>query len=197
MPLAFQSLNHGTIAFGFFNIETDLLLLDHYFLFADDFCEYISQLTVNTLQGDHECTWDICYIEANEDIGDLMGAMHGIRYQGFIGEVYTVFAFPEREEDFKQKYDGFLTRTKVEPIIRNYSEMRTISFKWDMKADRIRIGDYLFTREVFHELIHYVWRGGYPRWKDEKRPDYVTAMKEKIEQCKNRLFAGFALTATS
>ena len=28
MPLAFESLSHGTIAFGFFNIESDLLLLD-------------------------------------------------------------------------------------------------------------------------------------------------------------------------
>ena len=38
MPLAFESLNRGTIAFGFFNIDTDLLLLQQYFLFADDFC---------------------------------------------------------------------------------------------------------------------------------------------------------------
>jgi hypothetical protein len=28
MPLAFESINHGTIAFGFFNIESDMLLLD-------------------------------------------------------------------------------------------------------------------------------------------------------------------------
>jgi hypothetical protein len=35
MPLAFESLSHGTIAFGFFNIESDMLLLDRYFLFAE------------------------------------------------------------------------------------------------------------------------------------------------------------------
>ena len=35
MPLAFESLSHGTIAFGFFNIESDMLILDRYFLFAD------------------------------------------------------------------------------------------------------------------------------------------------------------------
>ena len=64
------------------------------------------------------------FIEANEDIGDLMGAMHGICYMGFIREVYKVFAFPEREEDFKQKYDGFLTRLRVEPIIRKCSERK-------------------------------------------------------------------------
>jgi hypothetical protein len=32
MPLAFQSLSHGTITFGFFNIESDMLLLDRYFI---------------------------------------------------------------------------------------------------------------------------------------------------------------------
>ncbi|MGD2186296.1 MAG: hypothetical protein PVI71_09215 [Desulfobacterales bacterium] len=31
MPLAFESLSHGSIAFGFFNIETDMLLLENYF----------------------------------------------------------------------------------------------------------------------------------------------------------------------
>ena len=28
MPLAFDSISHGSIAFGFFNIESDMLLLD-------------------------------------------------------------------------------------------------------------------------------------------------------------------------
>ena len=28
MPLAFESLSHGTIAFGFFNIDSDMLLLE-------------------------------------------------------------------------------------------------------------------------------------------------------------------------
>ncbi len=44
MPLAFKSESHGTIAFGFFNIHSDLLLLDHYFMFATDFCETIYEL---------------------------------------------------------------------------------------------------------------------------------------------------------
>jgi len=35
--LAFKSLSHGTVAFGFFNIESDLLLLDRRFFFAADF----------------------------------------------------------------------------------------------------------------------------------------------------------------
>ncbi len=44
MPLAFQSLSHGQIAFGFFNIETDMLLLDIHFFFADDFCRAVREL---------------------------------------------------------------------------------------------------------------------------------------------------------
>jgi hypothetical protein len=30
MPLAFESISHGTIAFGFFNIDSDMLLLEQY-----------------------------------------------------------------------------------------------------------------------------------------------------------------------
>jgi hypothetical protein len=37
MPLAFESLSHGTSDFGIFKIETDLLLLDRYLFLADSF----------------------------------------------------------------------------------------------------------------------------------------------------------------
>jgi hypothetical protein len=33
MPLTFESISHGTIAFGFFNIDSDMLLLEKYFFF--------------------------------------------------------------------------------------------------------------------------------------------------------------------
>jgi hypothetical protein len=81
MPLAFESLSHGTIAFGFFNIDSDMLLLDH----------------------------------------------------------------------------------------------------------------YCFTRASFHELINYVWHGGYPRWKDEIRPDYVVSMEKIISQDPRGVFDGIRL----
>ena len=45
MPLAFDSISHGTIAFGFFNIDSDMLLLDHYFFFATEFCDNISRIS--------------------------------------------------------------------------------------------------------------------------------------------------------
>ena len=44
MPLSFKSESHGDIAFGFFNIESDMLLLENYFFFADKFCEWMTQM---------------------------------------------------------------------------------------------------------------------------------------------------------
>ncbi|MBC8441147.1 MAG: hypothetical protein H8D87_15855 [Deltaproteobacteria bacterium] len=48
MPLSFTSKSHGNIAFGFFNIESDMLLLEKYFFFADGFKtqEWVSSLEV-------------------------------------------------------------------------------------------------------------------------------------------------------
>jgi hypothetical protein len=35
MPLAFESISHGTIVFGFFSINADMLLLEQYFFILD------------------------------------------------------------------------------------------------------------------------------------------------------------------
>ena len=47
MPLTFESLSHGTIAFGFFNIDSDMLLLEQHFLFGSEFCHHISEMAEN------------------------------------------------------------------------------------------------------------------------------------------------------
>jgi hypothetical protein len=47
MPLLFKSVSHGDLAFGFFNIETDMLLLNGYFFFASDFCRHVATLRDN------------------------------------------------------------------------------------------------------------------------------------------------------
>ncbi|MCA1793126.1 MAG: hypothetical protein LC660_04495 [Desulfobacteraceae bacterium] len=44
MPLSFDSASHGPAAFGFFNIESDMLLLERFFFFCDDFCTWITSL---------------------------------------------------------------------------------------------------------------------------------------------------------
>ena len=188
MPLAFDSLSHGSIAFGFFNIDSDMLLLDRYFFFSTDFCEHISSIVESDEEGSFKTSWQVYYIEEPEDIGDLMGAIHGLHYQGFIGELYRRFPFPERPEDFKQKPEGVKTRAIVEDMIAKYAEYIEIPFITDKEAQAVEIGAYRFSRPSFHELIKYVWRGGYPRWKDEVKPDYVLAMKKEIEQKKIGLF---------
>jgi len=192
MPLEFQSLSHGPIAFGFFNIETDMLLLEHYFLFAKEFCNYISELAKRKTGDSNEDTWRVYAIEQRVDIGNLMGAIHGVSYQGFIGEVYKRFPFPERQEDFKQKPDGYKNRATVEEIIKKYASMIDISLVVDKNREKITIGEYIFSRDSFQELLKYVWRGGYPRWKDEVRPDYVLETKSRIEQSDEMLFNGLS-----
>ncbi len=193
MPLAFDSISHGTIPFGFFNIDSDMLLLDRYFFFAIEFCSRIREIAECRGPGPYEASWDVYDIPNAGDIGDLMGAIHGIRYTGFIGEVYLRFPFPERPEDFKQKPEGFRTRDDVEAIIKKFAWTVEIPFCIDQEASEVSIGPYRFTRASFQGFIRYVWQGGYPRWRDEIRPDYVLAMKDAIGLSSSRALSGLDL----
>ena len=180
MPLAFESLNQGTIAFGFFNIDSDMLLLEKYFLFGSEFCQYISDMAENFGAEQFESSWPVYMIEDREQIGDLMGAIHGFRFTGFIGELYRRYPFPEKSEAFKQKPEGYKSQAFVEGLIANYADRILLPVRADNRALEIDIGEYKFNRKTFQELITYVWHGGYPRWRDDIRPDYVLDMKDKI-----------------
>jgi hypothetical protein len=194
MPLAFKSINRGVIAFGFFNIDSDLLLLDHYFFFAQPFCENVSNLAERQLEETEEEFWEAHTIDRREDIGDLTAAIHGVNHSGFIGEVYKRFPFPQKEEDFKQKPQGWKNRGVVTEILEKYAQATRISLRLDRRNRTLSVGEFLFTQEVFGALIDYVWLGGYPRWKDGLRPEYVLRMKKKIEESKNWLFSGLRLS---
>ena len=92
MPILFASESHGQIPVGFFNIETDMLLMDRYFFFTTDFCEWIIEWT-----GYEDIIRDekpIYVIQDRELIGNLSGAIHGYQFTGFIGPVYKHFPFP-------------------------------------------------------------------------------------------------------
>ena len=193
MPLAFPSLNQGAIAFGFFNIDTDLLLLEHYFLFADDFCNYVTRMAGEFETGSFETSWEVSSIDRREEIGDLMAAIHGVRYTGFIGEVYRLFPFPKRQEDFKQKPEGYVNRAAVDSLIARYARRTKIPVRCDAENDTVAVAEYLFSKETFQRLIEYVWLGGYPRWRDGVRPDYVMAMKTSLENSPSWLMRGRAL----
>ena len=193
MPLAFESLNRGTIAFGFFNIDTDLLLLQQYFLFADDFCGHLIRTAEDKREETRETAWKVHSIDSPMDVGDLMAAIHGIRYTGFIGEVYKRFPFPKREAEFKQKPEGFQNRPWMISLLERWAVSKTVPIRVDKGNETVSIGEYLFTKEVFHQLIQYVWVGGYPRWKDEIRPDYVMEMKNNLELATGWLMRGLVL----
>ena len=181
MPLAFESLSHGTIAFGFFNIDSDMLLLEKYFVFASEFCQHISEMAANCDQDQFDSSWPIYAIEDRAQIGDLMGAIHGIHYTGFIGEIYRRYPFPEKPEAFKQKPEGYRSQAFVREMISKYAALIQLPAKAHNRALEVDIGEYKFSRKTFQELVAYVWRGGYPLWQNGIRPDYVLDMKAKID----------------
>lgn len=180
MPLTFDSLSHGTIAFGFFNIESDMLLCERYFLFADDFCRYVGDMAGSAAEPIYHASWTVRLIEAPEEIGDLMGAIHGVRFTGFMGELYRRFPFPRLPEEFKQNPEGAQTQSLVTEIISRYGNAQEIVVAADQKTMQVELGAYRFSHIQFQELLKYVWRGGYPRWKNEVRPAYVSNMKKQI-----------------
>ncbi len=187
MPLSFHSKSHGNIAFGFFNIESDMLLLENFFFFADDFCNWLIEMSQEKKETVFLFEFPAYRIKDPNDIGDLMGAIHGVRFTGFIGETYKLFPFPRDPQLFKQNPKGFGTRKTIESLIHDVAE--NIKLNFDFTNDgQVTIGPYVFDHSVFYELIHYVWEGGYPRWKDQIRPGYVLKMKTMLEKSNRDLF---------
>lgn len=193
MPLAFPSLSHGEIAFGFFNIESDLLLLNNYFFFASDFCRDLSGLASSALNQQVHRDWDV-YILDRKDMGDLRGAINGQDLRGFIGETYRLFPFPQEQHLFKQNPAGYKTRTTIQTSIEKYAKLSRIAVIVEASGHALSIGEYTFSRKVFHSLLNYVWAGGYPLWKDGARPDYVRKMKTDALQSAHPLFSGIDFT---
>lgn len=190
MPLAFNSISHGKVAFGFFNIESDMLLLEHYFFFSTVFCEHISRIAWQPENEPIPSSFPAYTIDSTEDIGDLMEAILGIRFTGFIGDLYRQFPLPNDPRRFKQNPEGARTQHVVESMIDKYAQWTEIPLVHDHTGTEIDIGEYRFDRATFHQLIEYVWQGGYPRWKDKIRPDHVINMKNWISRSRNKLIKG-------
>ena len=181
MPLAFESISHGTIAFGFFNIDSDMLLLDRHFFFSTQFCHHVEKLAMLDPLSLFSSSWKGYVISDPDQIGDLMGAIHGIRHMGFIGDVYRRFPFPKKDIDFKQKPEGDQTQDLMVAMIQKYGAPVDIPFVFDPSTEQMAIGPYQFTLGQFNALIRYVWLGGYPRWRDDAPPAYVIRMKAAIK----------------
>ena len=69
MPLAFESISQGTIAFGFFNINSDMLLLVQHFLFGSEFCLNIGEMAENVDEEQFKSSWPVYTIEDRGQIG--------------------------------------------------------------------------------------------------------------------------------
>jgi hypothetical protein len=189
MPLSFQSKSHGQIAFGFFNIESDMLLLENRFFFAQDFCQWMIQLVQELEKGAGRFEYPVWEIENPRDIGDLMGAIHGIHFTGFIGEVYTHFPFPADPAEFKQNPEGDQTRPQMTALIEKWAVPRSLAIELETDG-QANLGPFVFLKEEFWELLRYVWQGGYPRWKDQIRPVCVMKMKQAIQKSGHPCFNG-------
>lgn len=170
MPLAFPSRSHGPIAFGFFNIEIDMLLMEHLFFFADRFCRAVVELSESYASG-----IDGWRIDERGQIGNLQGAIAGVDLSGFIGATYQRFPFPKEPEGFKQNPEGSANRAWAKEIVGRFGRPERI--RLDRQEHSVSVGEYVFDPGTFSDLIAYVDRGGYPRWKDEIRPAYVQEMK--------------------
>lgn len=188
MPIGFQTMSHGEIPIGFFNIESDIFLINNYFIFASE----LSKAIQNWTKGEDELEMDLkmYIIEDNKNIGNLMGAINGVIFTGFIGELYKLFPFPAKPEDFKQKTGGYKTQKEVDAIIQKYAKLEPVKVIISRDENAITIGEYEFKKEQFHEVIAYIWRGGMPMWKDDIRPDYVEEMMKAVLNSNHWFFQG-------
>ena len=175
MPLPFPSRSHGPIAFGFFNIASDMLLLQELFFFADRFCAAVAELALERHSAPLPC-WRL----ARSAVGDLHGAIAGVDLSGFIGATYRLFPFPARRELFKQGPEGQETQPQIAELADRHGAADEIALRWDEQAGLVSVDSYCFTEAAFRELVAYVDRGGYPRWRDEQRPDYVREVVSRL-----------------
>ena len=81
----------------------------------------------------------------------------------------------------------------MEALIRPFSRETEIRLAGDEGTGEVGMGEYGFTTPGFQALIAYVWRGGYPKWRDGVRPDYVREMREKLEKSGHWIFDGLVL----
>ena len=187
MPLAFHSKSHGVIAFGFFNIETDMLLLENLFFFADRFCNAVVVLAEQSEETTAGVLMDGYRIKDPAMMGNLHGAIQGTDLSGFIGETYCQFPFPSNPKAFKQKLYGKENQFLIQSLIAKYGSEQRICLLWDRQLSIVRVEEFVFAQKDFAQLIAYVDRGGYPKWQDDIRPEYVRTMMAKLAEISSPL----------
>ena len=81
-------------------------------------------------------------------------------------------------------------RPEIEPLIDRFAQRQEIVIRSRAADGTIEIGGYLFDEPGFAELVRYLWRGGFPRWRDDRRPAYVDRMMEAVRSSPSWLFLG-------
>jgi len=189
VPLAFHSLSHGTIPFGFFNVATDLVLLRDHFVFASDLCDWIGQWAC--APGDIDETRPFWVIQQQDDIGNLHGAISGVDHSGLIGEFYRRYPFPALPREFAQDPEGHRMRAEAVNILVDVAgPARPTPISISSRSRTVGLGPYEFDGEGFAALVLYLWRGGMPRWRDDVRPEYVDRMMGAVRTAASPVFKG-------
>jgi hypothetical protein len=182
MPLAFRTRNHGVVAFGFFNIASDLLLLDHLFFFADRFARAAVALRTPAPGAAPHLDIDGWRIDDPRRLGDLHGAIAGRTLHGFLGDTYRRWPFPRDPAAFRQDPAGASTRQEVEEMLGRWGLPLALPFTADARTGAVTAGGYLFEESEFDRMIAYVDRGGWPRWRDDVRPPCVREMMDRLRR---------------
>lgn len=168
MPLAYPSTSHGQVAFGFFHLETPLLLLDRRLFWCAEFCALVDRLLAtapgrpwrDTLPG-----WRA------HDLGDLHAALAGRPGGGLIGALYRRSPFPRDPAAFRQRAAGTLDTAWVEAELACHAT--ATPFACGAAAGRCWLDDVEFDAAGLRRLLDYVWRGGMPGWDAALRPAYL------------------------
>jgi hypothetical protein len=181
MPLGFNSVSHGPIAFGFFNIQTDLLLLENRFFWAEDFCRAAVARHAAPPDRDFALEFGGWIIDDFSRVGDLHGALSGTRLTGFIGDVYRKWPFPQDRAEFKQDPAGERNRGVVQALLARWARPLNLPVTRAAGSGTVSLAGFVFERLVWEKLIAYVVRGGLPAWRDGVTPGYVTAMIEALQ----------------
>jgi hypothetical protein len=163
----FNSLSHGVVPFGFYNIETDGLLLGQHFFFCTDFCRMVKALFEKPLAEEADAALSGHVFHDPQRIGNLKGAINGSLHTGFFGEIYRVWPFPEAPEIFRQKLHCFDNRGHTLGLLGSMADPVEIQVVREANFRQVQIGPYHFTLSGFVRLLQYIVRGGYPTWEED------------------------------
>lgn len=193
MPLGFRSINRGVVAFGFFHIETHLMLLEDHVFWCRDFCELFTDLARTEAQSKFTARLPGWRMSAPGALGDLHGAIAGRSHTGLIGELYCRWPFPQDPAGFRQKPVGAAPPQEAAALADEYGQATSWEVSADPQAGELVIDDFRFDAPGARALAGYVWRGGMPGWQEGRRPDYLWSAAEIWRGSDNSFLSGMPL----